>query len=146
MWSEASKRRVLRVALWSLAASAAFTGVPAAFAPRAFYDSFPAGLSWVSKLPPYNQHLVGDVGGFYLGFTFLFVWCALTLRRAAIVPIMLAWIGVEAFHTAYHVTHLENFSAGDAIAETASFAILLALPCLALALSAERPARAARSS
>jgi hypothetical protein len=137
---------VLQIALWSLAASTAFTGVPAAFAPRSFYDSFPAGLSWVSKLPPYNEHLIVDVGGFYLAFTFLFVYCALTLRRAAIVPIALAWIGVQTLHTGYHLLHLQNFTAAEAIGQTAGFAVFLVLPSVALALTADLPAQAARSS
>ena len=50
-FSTTQKRRLLQVALWSLAAMSALTGVPAAFAPQTFYDSFPAGLSFVSKLP-----------------------------------------------------------------------------------------------
>jgi hypothetical protein len=134
--SRRDQRLAVQVALWTLAAGAAFTGVPAMFAPHAFYDSFPAGLSWVDKLPPYNQHLVSDVGGLYLGFAFLFAWCAVTVRRAVIVPVALAWIGVQALHTGYHVLHLEPFSTGAAISQTAGFAAFLVLPCVALGLPA----------
>ena len=133
-FSTTQKRRLLQVALWSLAAMSALTGAPAAFAPQTFYDSFPAGLSFVSKLPPYNQHLITDVGGFYLAFTFLFVWCALIPRRAAIVPIALAWIGVQTLHTGYHMLHLENFNIAEATGQTVLFAVFLVLPCLALGL------------
>ena len=56
----------LRVALALLAGSSALTGLPAAIAPRAFYDRWPFLTSWVDKLPPYNEHLVLDVGGFYV--------------------------------------------------------------------------------
>ena len=132
--SAAQQRLVLRVALCFLAVAAALTGVPAAFFPETFYDSFPAGLSWVSNLPPYNQHLVTDVGEFYLAFTFLFAWTAATLRRAAIVPIALGWIVVQAIHFVYHVLHLENFGVADAVAQTASLAVLLAVPVVVLAL------------
>jgi len=39
-------------------------GFWALLAPRSFYDDFPGGgRSWVSALPPYNEHLVRDVGG-----------------------------------------------------------------------------------
>lgn len=126
-------RQVLRITLYLLAAGAAFTGLPAAFAPRVFYDSFPVGFSWVSKLPPYNEHLIVDVGGLYLGFAFLLVWCAITLHRAAIVPVMLAWIGVQAIHTIYHLLHLDDFSLAAAVSQTMGFALFLVLPCVALA-------------
>lgn len=130
---EPRRRQVLRIALYCMAAGAALTGVPATFAPRVFYDSFPAGLSWVSKLPPYNEHLVVDVGCLYLAFAFLFVWCAITLHRAAIVPVTLAWIGVQTIHSIYYLWHLENFSVGAAVSQTAGFALFLVLPIVALA-------------
>jgi hypothetical protein len=66
------KMLITRVALWILAAEAAWVAVPALLAPRAFYDSFPLGASWVEMLPPYNEHLISDVGGFYLAFALLF--------------------------------------------------------------------------
>jgi hypothetical protein len=51
-----------RTALVVLALSAAFTGLPAALAPRTFFDDFPFLSAWVELLPPYNEHLVTDVG------------------------------------------------------------------------------------
>ena len=57
-----------RAALWITAASAAGVGLLAAFAPRSFYDDFPYVGHWVDRLPPYNEHLVTDVGALYLGF------------------------------------------------------------------------------
>jgi hypothetical protein len=54
--------------------------------PRTFYDDFPFGRAWVEMLPPYNEHLVSDVGGFYLGFALLFAWAAVSLHRALVVP------------------------------------------------------------
>jgi presenilin-like A22 family membrane protease len=126
------KRLVLRVALFALAVYAGFVGMPATLFPHAFYDSFPAGLSWVSNLPPYNQHLVVDVGGFYLAFTLLFIWTGVTLQRTQIVPVVFAWTLVQAIHFVYHAAHLDNFDAADAVAQTASLAIVLVLPLIAL--------------
>jgi hypothetical protein len=54
---------IARVSLWCLAVSAAAVGLPATVAPRSFYDGWPFGRGWVELLPPYNQHLIGDVGG-----------------------------------------------------------------------------------
>jgi hypothetical protein len=128
-----------RVALWILAAQAVLVAGPAVLAPRYFYDSFPLGASWVDMLPPFNQHLVTDVGGFYLAFALLFAWAALTLRRPLIVPLCFAW-GIAAFvHFVYHVTHLEGFDAADAIAQTVSLALVVALPVIAAAAAPHEP-------
>ncbi|MDA0164347.1 hypothetical protein OM076_29020 [Solirubrobacter ginsenosidimutans] len=125
--------RITRAALWILAAEAAVVAVPALLAPRYFYDSFPFGASWVDRLPPFNRHLVSDVGGFYLAFALLFAWAAVTLRRALIVPLCSAWGIAALVHFIYHVTHLDGWDAGDAIAQTVSLAIVLALPAVAIA-------------
>lgn len=62
-------RTVLRVGLAVLAAMQALVGW-ALVAPREFYDGFPiAGHAWVALLPPYNEHLVRDVGAFSLALT-----------------------------------------------------------------------------
>jgi hypothetical protein len=122
---------ISRVALWILAAEAASVAVPALVAPRSFYDSFPLGASWVEMLPPYNQHLISDVGGFYLAFALLFAWAAITLRRSLVVPLCGAWGIAALVHFVYHVTHLDGWDAADAIAQTVSLALVLALPVIA---------------
>jgi hypothetical protein len=123
----------LRVALGLLALNSAFVGVPAALVPRKFYDDFPFVASWVDLLPPYNQHLISDVGGFYLAFTVLFAWAAFRPSRELVIPLCSAWAVAAALHLGYHVTHLGGFSTADAIAQTASLAVVLLLPFLALA-------------
>jgi hypothetical protein len=122
-----------RVSLWCLAASSASTGLPAALAPRAFYDGFPLGRGWVEMLPPYNQHLVTDAGGFYLAFALLFAWAAVSLQRPLVVPLCTAWSLAALLHFGYHVTHLDGWDARDAIAQTVALALLLALPVIAVA-------------
>ena len=131
-----TRRAIAAVSLWTLAANSAFTGLTAALAPRAFYDDFPAGLAWVDRLPPYNQHLVSDVGGFYIAFALLFVWAAVSLHRALVVPLCTAWIVAALLHFGYHVTHLDGFDTGDAIAQTVVLGLLLVLPVAALAATA----------
>jgi hypothetical protein len=130
-------RTVARVSLWFLALSSALVGVPATVAPRYFYDDFPLGRGWVEMLPPYNQHLIGDVGGFYLAFTVLFAWAAVTLRRALVVPLCTAWIVAALLHFGYHVSHLDGWNVSDAVAQTAGLALVLVLPIAAAA--AHRP-------
>jgi hypothetical protein len=131
---------ISRVALWCLAVSAAAVGLPASIAPRSFYDGWPFGRGWVELLPPYNQHLIGDVGGFYLAFAVLFAWAAVTLRRELVVPLCVAWSLAALLHFLFHVTHLDDFAAGDAIAQTAALALVLILPSIAVAALPRRPA------
>ncbi|HWN73110.1 MAG TPA: DUF4345 family protein [Solirubrobacterales bacterium] len=107
-------------------------GVVAAFAPHTFYDDFPFIAHWVDLLPPYNEHLVTDVGGLYLGFAVLFGWAAWrpepTLTRAASA----AFLATLALHLAFHASHLDGFSTADAVGEIASLASLFVWPVLAI--------------
>ena len=107
-------------------------GLTAAVLPRTFYDDFPFLARWVDLLPPYNEHLVTDVGGLYLGFAVLFAWAAWTLERTLVRAVCVAWLLTAAIHLAFHAGHLDGFSTADAIAEIASLALLLVPPPLAI--------------
>jgi hypothetical protein len=133
------KPLITRVALLILAGEAAAVAGPALLAPRAFYDSFPLGASWVDMLPPFNQHLISDVGGLYLAFALLFAWAAVRLRRPLIVPLCIAWAIAALVHFVYHVTHLDGWDAADAIAQTVSLALVLTLPLIAAAAAPHEP-------
>ncbi len=125
-------KTVLRVSLAIVALSALMPGLEGTLGPSSFYASFPLGRGWVELLPPYNEHLIRDVGGFYLAFALLFAWAAVTLARALIVPLAVAWSLAALLHAVYHVLHLDGFSTGDAIAQTAGLVAVLALPVLAI--------------
>lgn len=123
---------VVRAALWITAASAAGVGLMAAFAPRTFYDDFPYVGHWVDRLPPYNEHLVTDVGGLYLGFALVLAWAAATLARELVLAACWGWILFSLLHLVFHVRHLERFGTGDAVAELVSLGAVVALPLVAL--------------
>ena len=125
----------LRLLLGALAVGAAVPGVWALAAPRSFYDDFPGPTSWVSKLPEYSEHLVTDVGAFYLAFAVLWAWAAARPSRALIVPLGVAWSAFSVLHLVFHVTNLDGFGTGDAIAQTATLVVVLAGALLAIALS-----------
>jgi hypothetical protein len=130
-----------RVALAVLVLSAASVGLPAALAPHAFYDDFPFLAHWVDRIPPYNEHLVTDVGGLYLGFTVLFAWAAWKLEPTLVRAACVAWMLTEALHLGFHATHLDNFDTADAIAQLASLAFLLVPPAVAIWAVGDRAAR-----
>jgi hypothetical protein len=121
-----------RLALWLLFGSALMIGLTASAAPRTFYDDFPFVTAWVSLLPPYNEHLVTDVGGLYLGFAVLFAWAAWTLERTLVRAVCVAWLLTATLHLIFHVGHLEGFGTADAIAEIASLSLLLVPPGVAI--------------
>ena len=123
---------VARAALWISAASAVGVGVVAAFAPRTFYDDFPYVGHWVDRLPPYNEHLVTDVGALYLGFALVLAWAAVTLQRQLVLAGCLGWILFSVLHVVFHARHLDGFATSDAVAELASLATVIALPLVAL--------------
>lgn len=121
-----------RGALLALFLAALTIGLTATVAPRTFYDDFPFVTAWVSLLPPYNEHLVTDVGGLYLGFAVLFAWAARTLERTLVRAVCAAWLLTATLHLVFHAGHLEGFGTADAIAELASLALLLIPPPIAI--------------
>src|SRR3954469_12552889 len=114
-----------RAALGFLCLAALTLGLTATLAPRTFYDDFPFVAHWVELLPPYNDHLVTDVGGLYLGFAVLFAWAAWTLARNLARAVGTAWLLTATIHPAFHAGHLANFGTADGVAEIASLALLL---------------------
>lgn len=121
-----------RVALVILVASALTIGLTATVLPRTFYDDFPFLAHWVELLPPYNEHLVTDVGGLYLGFAVMFAWAAWALERTLVRAVCVAWMLAATLHLVFHVSHLEGFGTGDAVAEIGSLALLLVPPIVAI--------------
>ena len=117
-----------RVLLAILAFIEAVIGVWALFAPASFYGSFPgAGQAWVSLLPPYNEHLITDVGELSLALTVVLAAAAVTGQW------LLSVVGIAAFavytvpHMIFHSLHLEGFSTAAAIGQTVGFALQLVL-------------------
>jgi hypothetical protein len=121
-----------RAALGFLFVAAVAIGLTAAVLPRTFYDDFPFLAHWVELLPPYNEHLVTDVGGLYLGFAVLFAWAAWTLDRTLVRAVCVAWLLTATIHLVFHSGHLAGLGTADAIAEIATLALLLAPPPIAI--------------
>lgn len=121
-----------RLALGFLFLSTVTIGLTAALAPHTFYADFPFVTHWVELLPPYNEHLVTDVGSFYLGFAVLFAWAAWTLDRVLVRALSVAWLLAAGIHLIFHASHLAGFGTADAIAEIATLALLLVPPPIAV--------------
>lgn len=125
----------LRLLLAALSAGAAVPGLWALLAPRSFYDDFPGTGHWVARLPEYSEHLVTDVGAFYLAFALLFAWAAARPSRALVVPLAVAWALFSVAHLAWHAAHLGTFDTANAIAQTVSLVVVLGGALLAIVLA-----------
>ncbi|HST69172.1 MAG TPA: hypothetical protein VLI94_05905 [Solirubrobacterales bacterium] len=123
---------IARLGLGLLFASSLLIGLTATAFPQTFYEDFPFVAHWVNLLPPYNEHLVTDVGGLYLGFAVLFAWAARTLEQTLTRAICVAWLLTASLHLVFHAGHLEGFNTADAVGELASLSLLVGAPIVVL--------------
>ena len=127
-------RRILRLLLAASAAEDLVIGAYAFLAPRSFFDNVVG-----HALGPYNEHLMTDVGGFFLAFAVLFAWAARSLSPDLVRAACTAGCLATALHFGYHALHLEGFDAGTAIVQTIGLAFAVALPAAALLIASRRP-------
>lgn len=138
--TEAMRRpEIVRAALLAIVAYCLFIGLTAAVVPHVFYNDFPFLEHWVERLPPYNEHLVFDVGGLYLGFAVVLGLAAWRPRRDLVIAGCAGFLTVSVPHLAYHAFNLSGFSTGEAILELAALASLLVPPLVAIWASAPVP-------
>ncbi|MEU0882242.1 hypothetical protein ABZ345_26800 [Lentzea sp. NPDC005914] len=104
-----------RISLAFLAVTSAYVGVFAYFATGSFYENFPGlGLRWLPQLGPFNEHLIKDVGAFYLGITVLILLALANARNAAVVQATGAALLVfNVLHFYYHLTMLHVYEPRD---------------------------------
>lgn len=134
-----------QLSLAFLFVSTAFTGLSAAVAPHGFYADFPFVTHWVNLLPPYNEHLVTDVGELYLGFALLFGWATWKMEPALVRPLCAAWLVPSVLHLAFHAAHLGDFSTADAIGEIVALALTV-VPAIVVLWASSQPGWAGRPS
>jgi hypothetical protein len=132
-------RGLIRGALIYLAASAGWVAAWILIAPKNFYDNFPGGSSsWVSALPPYNEHLERDFGAAGLGLAVLAVLAALWMERRVIQAAAISLLVAGLPHLAYHLTTTEHYSTGDNIGSLLGLALNVLVPIALLYLVSDR--------
>jgi 4-carboxymuconolactone decarboxylase len=127
---------LFRLLLVAIGGVQVVNGLYALFAPRSFYDDFPAGRGWVAALPSYSEHLVRDIGGLFLATGVLLLIAAVWLERRLVIAALVTWLLFAVPHTVYHLFNLEPFSTGDAIANVLTLATTVAIPIGLLVLLA----------
>jgi hypothetical protein len=132
---ERDVRGVVVTILAVLAAAQAMTGSWALVSPLVFYEGFPvAWHTWVALLPPYNEHLVRDVGALNLALAAVLAGAALRADRATVRLAATAGLVAAVPHAAYRAVHLSDFPPGDAAAPTIAAAVYVALLVVVLRL------------
>jgi hypothetical protein len=126
-----------RTILWLLTLPNVFVGVWALGWPRSFYEEFPGGgHAWVSALPPYNEHLVRDVGSLSLSLAVVTAAAAVTLGPRLVVVAAVAVLVWSVPHLAFHLGHLEGLATSDQVGQVVSLGLGVAGPLLLLGLRA----------
>jgi hypothetical protein len=125
-----------------LTASALYVGGWAAPFPRSFYDSFPGlGRTWVSIDGPYNEHLVRDVGAFYLALALVGVLALMWRERHVTLVAAAAWAMFSLPHLTYHLVHVDELDSIDAVGQTVTLAATLLLAVYLLVAAAREQIR-----
>ncbi|MFF5083700.1 hypothetical protein ACFY36_42185 [Actinoplanes sp. NPDC000266] len=96
--------------------------------PRAFYDHFPT----VKLDPPYNEHLVSDVGGLGLALTAMLYFAAVIMENKVVMSALIGYLIYAATHFFFHVTHFDNFSLAEALGVGTGLGIEVVLAALLL--------------
>lgn len=140
-------RTVVLAGTWTLAAIQVVAGAWALAAPRSFFDAFPfGGIGWVGLLPPFNEHLVRDVGGLNLALVVVLAAAALRADRGSVRVAVAALLVFAVPHAVFHQTHLEQFPPAIAVAQAVGVAAQLVLTVVVLILARHlRPAGNAAS-
>jgi hypothetical protein len=123
-----SIKQWLRGGLFTLAALQTVVSLWQYFAPRSFYDDFPT----VRLDPPYNEHLVTDVGGLGLAVTATLYIAAILVDTRVALTALTGYLIYAASHFVFHVTHFDNFSLREALGVGTGLGIEVVLALLLL--------------
>jgi hypothetical protein len=127
---------VIRAGLIFLAVTQGAAGLVQLFAPVTFYEDFPLPATpWVSLLPPYNEHLIRDVGALTLAYVLVLTAAAIWPERRLVQVALAANLVFTVPHFVFHATHLGHYPTGSAVAQTIVLALAVLIPAALLALT-----------
>ncbi|MBO8194284.1 hypothetical protein ITI46_21855 [Streptomyces oryzae] len=119
---------VLWAGLLFLAVTQGAAGVSQLLLPKVFYEDFP----WVAELPPFNDHLMRDVGAATLAYVLVLAVAATTMESRLVRTALAANLVFTAPHCAYHAFHLDPFSTAAAVSQMLALGLGVVLPALLL--------------
>ncbi|WP_211588528.1 hypothetical protein [Allorhizocola rhizosphaerae] len=104
-------------------------GVPAVVAPRWFYENFPgAGRRWTAAYPPYNEHLMSDVGAAFLTLGVLLLMAAWMAERRVTMVALTGLLVFSTLHLVYHARERGLMSGPDLGASLVTLALGVIIP------------------
>ena len=126
---------VVRAGLITLALPGTVVGAWLLFLPESFYSDFPGlGLSWVSALPPFNEHLLTDYGSALLGISVVLWIAAVVLERRLVQAALIVQLVQAGPHFVYHLTRFDALPAAESVANQIVLAVPVVVPLLLLFL------------
>lgn len=136
-WSPAAR---LRAGLGALAFVYTVVGGWALFVPVAFYADFPApGMDWVASLPPFNEHLITDVGAGFLAIAAMQWLAAVQLDRWLARAALSATLVQAVPHLGFHLFHAGDLPTVKVVASRIALFIPVVLAAGLLWLTARHP-------
>ncbi|WP_326561999.1 hypothetical protein [Micromonospora sp. NBC_01796] len=111
-------------------------GIPAVAAPRWFFDHFPGfGQTWTAAYPPFNVHLMTDVGAAFLTLGALLLAAAWLADRRVTRVVLGGVLLFSALHLAFHLSHHGTLAGGGLVASLVSLALGVLAPGALLVLT-----------
>lgn len=115
-------------------------GVWALFAPRSWYDDFPAaGQGWVAAFGAFNEHFIQDIGDAYLGFGVLLLFAAMQPSLLLVRGALLGFLVFAIPHFLVHIFVRESLSTSGYIGTLAPQAFAIGVAVWLMAASAGLP-------
>jgi hypothetical protein len=104
-------------------------GLWALLAPRSWFDSFPGfGPGLIAAEPPYNHHLVSDVGAGFFAIGVALLVAAVWARRSGLQVALIAFAAFTLPHVIFHATHpADALTTAENVANSLALASGLAL-------------------
>lgn len=129
----AAKR--VRLGLLFLATLALVPGLWASISPASFFSDFgDLSFSWVPIAPPFNEHLVRDVGAAYLAFSVPLLAAAFIMDRRLSQIALLAWLVFAATHLFFHIDRQE-WTPGADKTQAIALGLTVVLPAILIPLA-----------
>jgi hypothetical protein len=137
---------VVRSAMAAFGAVYAGWGIWARVWPEHFFANFPGlGHHWTAAYPPYNDHLVTDLGAAFLTLAFLLLAAAVVDNRAVRTLALLGTSVFGALHLSFHVIEQGQMPSRDYATSIVALALGVLVPVGLLVLDRTRRRDATQS-
>jgi hypothetical protein len=108
-----------------------------------FPGSFYADVPTVDLTPPFSEHLFRDFGGATLGLSLVLGAAAGTLEKVLVRVALCAYLAFSVPHLVFHLGHLSDASAVEAVVLVGLLVASVVLPVVLLLLSSRSAVTAA---